>query len=909
MDKEEYHQKLDELTGYVREKDYENALKVVEEVDWRRVKSINTLNMVADVYEVNKDYAKTKEILVLARSRASIGRGILGRLVEVCLKLGEIDEAERYFREYSKVAKNDNNLCLLQYKLYKAKKAPLQAQIDVLEDYKDREYTERWAYELAALYAKAGDTRKCIDTCDDLILWFSEGRYVKKAMELKMRYAQLSPSQQSMYDKMKLAYSPAGDSQSLPELPEESGASQDASVRANAWVNARRDRTQPLPAVKPAEKEPVSEVVLPEQIELPESEEPEEKAEPEMVLGEEPKGAVQEAEAAATEAAEDIAKAAAATAAGVSAAAGDLKEKIARSFLSVFGRDDDDEDEEDMVPEEPEFRRSVADTGTLVLDEPDEGVLKVRDLENEELSLDAVPGDVRPEAEPAEESAAEPEEFNLEKFLSETAGSFSEEIAAGNMANTTDEAPAAEGEVIEDMEPDASEDAPAEEPSETREYPEMEAGELFIPEMDEEPVEAAASFAEVSDAAGFAEEEDEPVPEAEPEAEEEAAVPEEDTFAEEEAEEEPVQAEAAEDEAAPEEILETAEDEADTEAEADADAQEDVSEDTPEMEEADEASEEAAEEPAETVRKPHYIEELEVPDPEPTPEERRTRTIPLNLLGQNTVPISIDKILSEETPEERRIRILNKAKPTRMSEEQRKIFTYFARVPGMDSQILEAIGSVYEHAGEKTSLHGNIAVMGAVGTGKSRLSEGLVLTMCQDLGMEAAKVARVNGEKMNGKDPASIVNKMAGGFLMIEDVSRMEEQTVEKLSQAMEFRTDCMIMIIEDEKNNMRAFLKKYPQFAAKFDKVISIPVFTNDELITFARTYATENDCKIDDMAILALYTSIGNSQTEEEPVTISRVKDMIDKAISHATKGRRPRKGGKDKTIILRERDFDLS
>jgi hypothetical protein len=304
---------------------------------------------------------------------------------------------------------------------------------------------------------------------------------------------------------------------------------------------------------------------------------------------------------------------------------------------------------------------------------------------------------------------------------------------------------------------------------------------------------------------------------------------------------------------------------------------------------------------------PHYIEELEVPDPEPTQQEKKSRTIPLNTIGQNTVPISIDKILSEETPEERRIRILNKAKPTRMNEEQRNIFTYFARIPGMDGQILDAINSVYEHAGERTSLHGNIAVMGAEGTGKSRLARGLVMTMCKDLGLEAAKVARVTGEELNHKDPAKVVSTMAGGFLMVEKVSGINEDTLEKLNQAMEFRTDCMIMIIEDDKAQMRGFLKKHPQFAAKFDRVISVPVFTNDELITFARTYAVENGCKIDDLAILALYTMIGNIQTEEEPVTISTVKRMVDGAIHRATRGRKRKKNAsKDKWITLHEKDF---
>lgn len=311
--------------------------------------------------------------------------------------------------------------------------------------------------------------------------------------------------------------------------------------------------------------------------------------------------------------------------------------------------------------------------------------------------------------------------------------------------------------------------------------------------------------------------------------------------------------------------------------------------------------------------KPLYNEELEIPDPEPTPEEKAQRTITLSKLGQNTIPISIDEILREETPEERRIRILNDAKPVRMNDEQRKIFTYFARVPGMDQQILEAMNGVYEHAGEHTSEHGNIAIMGAPGTGKSQLSQGLMVAMCKDLELDAAKIARISGASMNQKDPAKIVARMSGGFLIIEDASLMNEETVEQLNRAMEFRTDCMILIIEDEKADMRAMLKKYPEFARKFDKVISIPVFTNDELVTFARTYASENGYKMDEMGILALYTMIGNNQSERDPMTISKVKEIMDKAMAHAGKGskkrgRRKKNRNTDELIVLQEKDFEV-
>ena len=201
MDKAEYHRILDELTEFVQKKDYRHAMELVDQVDWRRVKSIRTLNMVADVLDKNQEYDRELDVLKIAYSRSSIGRNILYRLTEVSLKLNDLNGAERYFQEFSKVAQNDNSRCILQYKLYRAKNAPLDAQIAVLEEYREREYTERWAFELAKLYARAGETQKCVDACDDLILWFSEGTYVRKAMELKMEYEPLTTSQKAIYDR------------------------------------------------------------------------------------------------------------------------------------------------------------------------------------------------------------------------------------------------------------------------------------------------------------------------------------------------------------------------------------------------------------------------------------------------------------------------------------------------------------------------------------------------------------------------------------------------------------------------------------------------------------------------------------------------------------------------------------
>ena len=915
MDKEEYHQKLDELTAYVREKDYENALSIVDSIDWRRVKSINTLNMVADVYEVNKDYESAKDILVLAYSRASIGRNILYRLVEVCIRLNQIDEAEKYFREFSKVAKNDNSRCLLQYKLFKAKGAPLEAQIDVLEEYKEREYTERWAYELAVLYSKAGDTKKCVETCDDLILWFSEGRYVMKAMELKKQYAALTPSQEQNYNRMKAAANRRKQEQSAGVASEDTESTEeDASARAGIFKEEEREVPESSSFVKRDRNRGEAAGSL----------------ESDNQVSGRGKRSEQEhpAESAAVE----------------------FKDRLEKGFHHVMhsfteeGKTVDSGRNRDENVIVDSRRNSGQHAGSDLRRTSDAG--RTADTErasDEDLRSDfgrstdgsqasRVGGSARPSNNPelkqqnsvserkltpaaaaAEKARREGTsrkmntgDFNLDAFLAETAGSFSSEIAAGAAkSETTGDAKAEAPTKAEGAARDA---VPVEE---------TEAVEIETPKAEAEIVEEKVSDRTgVKNGTRF----------------EEAEVVE---------EESPEEAEAVEEES-PEEA-ETVEEEVPEATEKSKNLaggirlrdleEEDLSREvTPETLKTGAGTEGAAagtgSVPSEEVRtdgtsadadsaKPkkkeiHYIEELEIPDPQPSEAERasHTHTIPLDTIGANTVPISIDKILSEETPEERRIRIMNRAKPTRMNEEQRKIFTYFARIPGMDAQILEAISCVYEHAGEKTSLHGNIAVMGARGTGKTRLTHGLVVAMCKDLGMDAAKVARVRGADLNEKDPARVVARMAGGFFIIEDVSGMNEATVEKLSQAMEFRTDCMITIIEDEKVAMRAFLKKYPRFAAKFDRVISIPVFTNDELITFARTYATENGYKIDDMAILALYTMIGNMQTEEEPVTISIVKDIIDKAISRSSaKRRRSRKNKKDKWLVLQEKDFNLT
>lgn len=810
MDKTEYRMKLDELTSLVEKQDFKGALQVADSIDWRRVKSVKTLSMVADIYEVNKKYERCKEILLLAHSRSMIGKMVLYRLVEISLKLGETEDAAEYYSQFIETAPNDNTRFILKYKIYKAQRAPLEDQIAILEDYKDREYTERWAYELAKLYGQAGQQNKCVEACDDLVLWFAEGRYVMKAMELKMQYEPLSPSQQQKYNSGLQQWNTAVP-KAAPVTPAGSKA-QESKKRPKDSTNELLQKMDSAGAAitqeANSEREKLDQSIKEAKIDHMPVNSPE-------FLGK----------------------------------TVDLKEQLAKSIQEVFAGMKLPQDEE----KDGTATSSVGDTGEIV----------VQDLEPEMVEAEAKlkPGSskkILTKAEPKKSEPKEPEhldevpsknetqskgfmeDFDLEALLKETASDFSEELTTGTF----------------------------------KEQEEVQAEETEV-----EPVTDTVS-------------------------------------------EELTEADDEDDEAIVDEVIEEVIEEQESEA-ATTQILPNLSDIAPEVEHGE------FEESLNTIVVPKIIE----PDNgdgtkqyEPVRENTSDATreiVPEYLRSEtkrfagtdDTVPMSIEEVLREETPEERRIRILNEGKPEKFTDEQKRIFSYFAKVPGMDQQVLDALAAVYDHVDEKTSKHGNVAIMGGYGTGKTRLSEGIVRAICKDLGLAAAKYARIDASDLNKKDPAVVVDKMSGGFLLIERAGLLYPDIIRKLNKAMEFRTDSMVVILEDEKTSMRGMLRNNPEFAKKFEIVISIPVFTNDELVTFARTYARESGYKMDEMGVLALYTLIGDNQTENEPMTISKVKDMVDKAIAKAGKGTRRfgrkmsgKRTDEQNRIILYEKDFDI-
>lgn len=936
MDKTEYHLKLEEINRLVDAQDYEGALTVADSIDWRRVKSVRTLCMVADIYEVNGELEKSMQMLQLAHKRSSIGKMILYRQVELALKMGLYDDAVKYYNEYLETASNDTSKYILKYKIYKAQKAPLENQIAILEEYKEREYTERWVYELAKLYKKAGQEKKCVETCDDLVLWFGEGKYVTKAMELKMTYTPLSPSQKEKYEKAKAAGKVAK-ATAGPKLTEEVKNTILPGVSAAAMAGLQKVEEEK----GQAQEEAAATAEIPQ-----ESAETTAKETP--ATEEEPVKPETEIPHIDTE---------------------KLQERLSRSFqeiLSGFNRTKAVDAFEALgraagaeVPQEPEAQEEnmedyhVQDLEPEAVNEgiisADSGVAGVSRTEMDELEMMEKPKVEKPE----DKEIISVQEVDLDALFAETSSSLAKE-AGENAAEKAEEEPAVEEVTAEEIigEP---EEVVAEETVDT-------AGDVLEERVEgavetvteEEPAETLTDAADEAMAAfeaslsglslDFAEETSSDALETETSAE---------STKEPETEEDITGSEAA-----PVIEMEYPEETEETEPEIeDLDAtrvipdvtKQDAWHATPgdtqefnleeelkaalsgmdglrEQEEAERsasldpepetASEEeiAFEEKTEPMTEENTTEESVVEEGSETEAEEPEGDHIDKMLEEAEIQPDISEMtLERETPEEKRQRILNNTRPERLTAEQKQLFSYFAKVPGMDDQILDAIHGAYEYASEKTSHRGNIAIMGSHGTGKTRLSEGLVKAICKELGLKAVKYANLDASDINRKDPATIISKMAGGFLLIERASFMTPETIEKLSQAMDFRTDSMILLIEDDKANMRKMLADYPEFAEKFETVISIPVFTNDELVTFARTYARENGFRMDEMGVLALYTMIGDNQKEDEPITIGKVKEMVDGAIRKASGVKLGRKLSKrhtdaDGRILLYEKDFDL-
>ena len=871
VDKNEYRAKLEEINDLVDNQDYQGALKIVDTIDWRRVRSARTLCMIGEIYEANKRYEDSRKLLLLAHQRAPIGKTVLYRLVELSIKMGNYNEAADYYKSFVEISPNDNSRYILKYKLYRARRSPIEEQIQILQEYKEKEYTERWSYELARLYAKAGMKEECIETCDDLILWFSEGKYVTKAMELKMKFTSLTPQQQEKYEN--------GSSKKITETAAKAAAAVAAASEAAANV---------VEKITPEEQEEIEKILNSVELKIPEPEPAPEKPE-------------------------------------------HLQDKVAQNLRDVLQGSTADEAEEIAVAMDPAVKTSPEEKGYVVKDLEPEDLSKTTGFKPFHIgegmtmqvkaeapkskmfdSKDFVPGSLQ--------TSSKEFELDLEALLAETANELAQAVAeeTGNQEEITEES--AE-EVVEESVEEVIEEAEEEPVEEIVEEAKEELEESRAPEIAAAAVSLSAALAAKADefdalAAGMTQE---VVIKRDLEEPEVAEVQEEPVEVIPESEEEIL-----EQEETPEEIIE----EAIETMEALSDAGESPAEI---VEELAEELETAGLEEAETIE----TVEAEV-------EEGATKEFPVEKVKEALGEIDLSKALEEEledtiSPKQddshiKRVTGSVAANQERKSaafgtaveglmrhhlteEEHRRLFTYFFPIPGMSQQINEALDTAQESACSKTSQEGNIIVTGREGSGKTRLSEGLIKALCKERQMEGAKVAYITAEKLNKKDPVAVVGKLAGGFLVVENAGALKADVVENMSKAMEFKTNRLTVILEDLKPGIRSLQEKYPDFMKKFDSTIMIPVFTNDELVSFAKTYAKELGYKIDNMAVLALYTLIGENQNEENPVAVGTVREMMDNAIARASKkgrraGKKVSKRHLDETgrIMLYEKDFDI-
>ena len=903
LDKEEFRVKLGEINKLVEGQDYKGAMQIVDSIDWRRVKNVRTLCVVGEIYAANKRYEESKEIFLLAYHRAPIGKNILYRLIEVSLKMGQISEATEFFDEYREVAGNDNSQYILKYKIAREKNASLNEQIRILEEYKEKEFTERWSYELAKLYYKSGDKQKCLDLCNEMVLWFNDGNYVMKALDLKQRMGVLTGEEKEKYEEQFIPkLIPPEKAQEIKESREnavDTEYEENRLVTDTIPVDDERDLNSAetiqekiskgfrdiFGGHKKEEEDEDSEEELQKKVADAEAaalEESEEESDKEPVVTEE---ALNETETEAAEAEEEIQESEEPEKmpeTGVDNLTSGTVELMKESEVQ------NEQDEEEEVYEEAE----EAETEKVTEKELSRSVAEIMNESDEEEKDSGVP--LNEEGKPDFSATIRMPELKIPKSMinvdPDNASSSADLPDSSGIFGSIDEIAASVGEKsdsdkkefnLEDTILAAATEQGIKIPEENKvahtadnaeEEDDLElAGDEFVPDepdaADIEDIMAEISAQQESDA----------------EDADWQSVPDED---EEPVTEEDLQAAEAEFLNGPSGVQKHS-------AEENADESVTVAEDEVPLEEEEEYSGDdftsgEDQEDDDFVSDMVYDEDMD--DDEELSEEEQ-----------------IEKFIETIQPEKDPNKIISRKRL--LTDEEKQLFTYFVAVPGMKEQLLDVLCDVQKGAADRTSRTGNVIVMGGRETGKTRLISSLIPAICKELNIEASKVAYIFAEDLNGKDIEEIAAKLAGGFLVIENANQLSQETAAELEEVMNGNTKGMIVILEDEKIGMRKLIARYPKLAKKFTSMINIPVFTNDELVNFAKVYTMENGFRIDQMGMLALYNLIGINQKEDQPMCIGTVKKMLDDAMTRAQSGlfkRSKKRVDRDGYTVLLEKDF---
>lgn len=804
MDKYEYNLKLDQMKSLYAEEKYEDAADIADTINWNKIKNVNALVKAGEIYEKTERYEDSRDVLLMAYDRSPIGRMIIYRLAEVAVKMQDFDAAQDYYDEFVQIAPHDSLKYVLRYDIKKAQGAPYTDLIPILEELKDQEYTEEWAYELAYLYHKAGMSDKCIDACDELILWFGDGPYVERALELKMLYQPLTKTQEEKYRSFRQARDSKDgmthinieEMQRAGEYAHEPVAIPQVSINPEKFntVNLQEEIAKGMQQIIDAtEKETITDTLdninkMVEEIpylKLPQGEEQTKETDAHIETDEEIDGSL----------------------------------KI--NFKEMLGEDSDGQMSL-MTDDRAQVERQI--TGQITIEEV---------LEEWEKTKRA--------AEAALEEANQRKLESAKARALQQAGNIMDRLTGVIPKLDAGVTPREllEEEYLQDKPEGVEVPTPAEEP--VMESPETQTSEMQVPET-EIPVEEQPYDENVEDFS------DEYVPETD---EEEAGLPD------------------------AEDVQDIIEEEPD------------ALKDVPMID---------------IPKKPIAPKAVAKEKPQAEHNTWKNRTVRMPEISE---PVNLVK---EEHAEAEAM--------VELTEAEKTIFSYFMPVKGMERQLRQALtGATHHLKHDATASTGNLMILGGHGCGKTTLATSVIKVLQQETGKLDGKIGKIQAEALNQKDIGQMLKKVAGGCLIIENVGELTRQSAITLSLLLEQNRSGVYIIIEDTSKGIKKALSLDEGFATKFTEQITVPIFTNDELVTFARSYSRELGYKIDDMAVLALYNRISNIQRLDQATTLTEVKEIVDEAIDREAHGGLKKaisiltasRYTDDDRIVLREKDFE--
>ena len=871
MDKYEYNLKLDQIKSLSSEENYVGAAEIADTINWNKIKNINTLVKAGEIYEKAERYDDARDILLMAYDRSPIGRMIIYRLAEVAIKMGDYDAATEYYDEFVEIAPHDDLRYVLKYSIKKGQGASYDELIEILEEFKEQEYTEEWAYELAYLYHKAGKTEKCIEACDELILWFGDGPYVERALELKMLYQPLTKDQEEKYRKFRFEHEGktqidaaemtkagelAHDTVTIPQVE----VNQEKFNTVNLQKEIAKGMQQIIDAKEKGEVADTMDNIKKIVDEIPYLKLPKE---------EEEKSSLQDTQHIATD--EEI--------------DGSLK----HNFQEMLGEDSDGQISMVMkektqlehqitgqmsiqdVLDDWEKTRRAAEAALYEADQQKLESAKARALQEAGDIMERL-NDVIPKLD----AGVTPKELLEEQYLQSQSTTelpkidFKPIIQNSNVVDAVKE---------EEFDNEIDEIEPEIEPEEF-DIPDEEFEEAS--EMDEDTKNISDDIPDISD---------EEYQDGSVEEYQDGSVEEYQDGSDEEYQDGSVE---EHQDGSVEEYQDGSDEEYQNDQEKEAETMEeenDSVEDTEEYEQKDtiDSDDNVISRVQDAIKKQvdekfNHVNDFigeevskltaDNPEIERKIEMAKTRKIP-------EIQIPEDLGIDEEA-------IVESKKLEQLTDEQKSIFSYFIPVKGMEDQLCRAYNGVMEHFAKKeTAKTGNLIIQGAPGCGKTVLATSFIKVLQKGGEQPAGKIGKIDASALNKKDVQQLVRKVAGGCLIIERAGDINKSTAQSLSYIMEHDITGTLYILEDTSKGIKKALAADAEFAEKFTERISVPIFTNDELVSFALSYSSELGYKIDEMAILALHNRISNIERLDQATTLTEVKEIVDEAIDRDAHG----------------------